>query len=80
MFTKFLSSFCTAMIIPTLKYLAKCIGLKSIFACIMQPQSVLNWFVGLAFWLRPADAIHCSCSSSLLAAYKLNETGKLLTS
>ena len=38
-----------------------------------------DFFVWLAFWQGPADSTHCSCLSSLLAAYKLDETGKLLT-
>ena len=38
-----------------------------------------DFFVWLAFWHVPADSTHCSCLSSLLAAYKLDETEKLLT-
>ena len=65
--------------IPTLEYLARYTGFKTIFDCIMQLQhsSVIAWSVGLGFSLGPADPTQCS--SSLLVAYKRKEVGKLLT-
>ena len=75
MLTKMLCSLCTEIDIPTLKYLARCTGLSSIFE-IMQPQFsyCLIALLALVGTCRP------SCLSSLLASYKLNQTGKLLTS
>ena len=70
------------MDIPTLKYLTRYTGLNSIFDSIMQPQfsyyCLICW-LALAFWLGPAYPTHCSCSSSLPAAYKVHENGKLVT-
>ena len=66
---KFSCSFCTEIDIPTLKNQARYPSLNSVF----------DSFIGSAFWLEPADPTHCSCSCSLIAAYKINETRKLLT-
>ena len=54
-------------------------GLDSIFDYVLQPQLDTACFVDPTFWMSPADPTYCSCSSSLLAAYKLNGTGNLLT-
>ena len=69
--------------IPTLKYLARHADRPQlVFFTAIMPATVqlgllaITCFVGV-FWLGPADPTHCSCSSSLLAAYKPNETFKV---
>ena len=73
MFANILCSLYTEMGKPTLKYLGRYTGLNSIFDWIKQPQFIYC-LIGLAL----VGTCRPSCSSSLLAAYKLNETGKLL--
>ena len=61
------------------KFLARYTGLNNIFDGIMQPHCsycLICWFGFLAATCRPT---HCLCSSNLLAAFKLNEIGKILT-
>ena len=48
--------------------------LTAIMPATVQLSPLLNL---LGFWLGPADPTNCSCSSSLLAAYKRNETLKV---
>ena len=74
----YVCSLCTGIDIATLKYLARCSVLNSIFDWVVQPQFsyllLLDWFSFVRLGTcRP------SCSSSLLAAYKRNEIGKLMT-
>ena len=79
--TKFLCSFCTEVDILNLKYLARYMASISIFDCIIMPTTFrLGLLLDLLEFLAGVcRSSHWSCSSNLLAAYKPNETGKLLT-
>ena len=77
--TKFLCSFCTEVDVPNL--IASYMASISIFDCIIMPTTFrLGLLLDLLEFLAGVcRSSHWSCSSNLLAAYKPNETGKLLT-
>ena len=75
MYRKILCLLCTEIDKPALKYPARYTGLNIIFEWTVQNISVTYCLNGLAL----VGTCRPSCSFSLLAAYKLNETGKLMT-
>ena len=66
--SKCLCSFCTEIDkVSSLAHSPQLVFLTAIMPATVQ----LGLFLDLLFfWLGPADPTHCSCSSSLLAAYK----------